>query len=113
MALIGVAIVSYAGHQKEIQLGSEVKEFNVKLGLLLAILCGIFSSGMSLCDRCGQPDGGRCEAARRQFALRGSSQLRHHHGRRRGGQSELLLHPAGGAEAAFAAQPILASRGPS
>ena len=48
VALIGVAIVSYAGHQKEIQLGREVKEFNVKLGLLLAILCGIFSSGMSL-----------------------------------------------------------------
>jgi L-rhamnose-H+ transport protein len=48
VALIGVAIVSYAGHQKEIQLGREVKEFNVKLGLLLAVMCGIFSSGMSL-----------------------------------------------------------------
>jgi L-rhamnose-H+ transport protein len=47
VALIGVAIVSYAGHQKEVQLGAEVKEFNVALGLTLAVLCGIFSSGFS------------------------------------------------------------------
>ncbi|MGH9599819.1 MAG: L-rhamnose/proton symporter RhaT, partial [Terracidiphilus sp.] len=47
VALVGIAIVSYAGRQKEKQMGAEVKEFNVKLGLTLAILCGIFSSGMS------------------------------------------------------------------
>jgi len=47
VALIGVAVVSYAGHQKEIELGAQVQEFNVKLGLVLAVLCGIFSSGMS------------------------------------------------------------------
>ena len=47
VALIGVAIVSYAGHQKEEQLGAEVKEFNVMLGLALAVLCGIFSAGFS------------------------------------------------------------------
>jgi L-rhamnose-H+ transport protein len=47
VALIGVAIVSYAGHQKEIQLGAEVQEFNVTLGLTLAVMCGIFSSGFS------------------------------------------------------------------
>ncbi len=47
VALIGVAIVSYAGHQKEIQLGAEVREFNVLLGLALAVMCGIFSSGFS------------------------------------------------------------------
>jgi len=71
VALIGVAIVSYAGHQKELQLGSkvplasevqrsevpksEVQEFNVKLGLLLAVLCGIFSSGMSFAIDAAQP----------------------------------------------------------
>jgi L-rhamnose-H+ transport protein len=55
VALIGVAIVSYAGHQKELQLGAEVREFNVKLGLLLAILCGIFSSGMSFAIDAAQP----------------------------------------------------------
>src|SRR5579863_6549169 len=47
VALIGVAIVSYAGHQKEVQLGAQVKDFNVTLGLLLAVLCGIFSAGFS------------------------------------------------------------------
>jgi len=47
VALIGIAIVSYAGHQKELQMGAEVREFNVKLGLALAVMCGIFSSGMS------------------------------------------------------------------
>ncbi|HEY1647708.1 MAG TPA: L-rhamnose/proton symporter RhaT [Terracidiphilus sp.] len=61
VALIGVAIVSYAGHQKERQLGSDVKEFNVKLGLLLAVLCGIFSSGMSFAIDAAQP---MAEAAR-------------------------------------------------
>ncbi len=47
VALVGVAIVSYAGHQKEVQLGGEVQEFNVTLGLSLAVMCGIFSSGFS------------------------------------------------------------------
>src|SRR6202789_2716897 len=44
VALIGVAIVSYAGHQKEVQLRGAPREFNLKLGLLLAALGGIFSS---------------------------------------------------------------------
>ncbi len=48
VALIGVAIVSYAGHQKEdAAQRAEVKEFNVMLGLALAVMCGIFSSGFS------------------------------------------------------------------
>ncbi|HTX40035.1 MAG TPA: L-rhamnose/proton symporter RhaT, partial [Bryobacteraceae bacterium] len=47
VALVGVAIVSYAGHQKEEQLGVEVKEFNLTLGLVLAVVCGIFSAGFS------------------------------------------------------------------
>lgn len=47
VALLGVAIVSYAGHQKEQALGAEVREFNVMLGLALAVMCGIFSSGFS------------------------------------------------------------------
>src|SRR5579872_4719067 len=41
VALIGVAIVSYAGHQKETQLkAGEPSEFNVLLGLGLAVMCG-------------------------------------------------------------------------
>jgi L-rhamnose-H+ transport protein len=55
VALIGVAIVSYAGHQKEIQVSGEIREFNVKLGLMLAILCGIFSSGMAFAIDAAEP----------------------------------------------------------
>ena len=42
-----MAVVSYAGHQKERKLRGELQEFNLKLGLLLAGMCGIFSSGMA------------------------------------------------------------------
>jgi L-rhamnose-H+ transport protein len=55
VALIGVAVVSYAGHQKELQLGAKVREFNVKLGLLLAVMCGIFSSGMAFAIDAAKP----------------------------------------------------------
>jgi L-rhamnose-H+ transport protein len=55
VALIGVATVSYAGHQKEIQLRGAPMEFNLKLGLLLAVLCGIFSSGMSFAIDAAKP----------------------------------------------------------
>jgi L-rhamnose-H+ transport protein len=55
VALIGVATVSYAGHQKEVQLSNQAREFNVKLGLLLAVLCGIFSSGMSFAIDAARP----------------------------------------------------------
>jgi L-rhamnose-H+ transport protein len=56
VALAGVAIVSYAGHQKEMQLkADEPTEFNVMLGLALAVICGIFSSGMSFAIDAAQP----------------------------------------------------------
>jgi L-rhamnose-H+ transport protein len=55
VALVGVAIVSWAGHQKEVQLKGHLQEFNVGLGLLLAIMCGIFSSGMSFAIDAAQP----------------------------------------------------------
>ena len=55
VALIGVAIVSYAGHQKEVQLRGEPTEFNLKLGLMLAGLCGVFSSGMSFAIDAAKP----------------------------------------------------------
>ena len=55
IALTGVAVVSYAGHQKEIQLRGELREFNLKLGLLLAGLCGVFSSGMAFAIDAAEP----------------------------------------------------------
>ncbi len=55
VALVGVAIVSYAGHQKERQLQGEIREFNLSLGLFLAVMCGIFSSGMSFAIDAAKP----------------------------------------------------------
>jgi L-rhamnose-H+ transport protein len=55
VALVGVAIVSYAGHQKELQLGKTAEQFNLKKGLLLAGMCGIFSSGMSFAIDAAKP----------------------------------------------------------
>lgn len=55
VAIIAVAVVSYAGHLKEAQLGVGAQEFNVKLGLTLAVLCGIFSSGMSFAIDAAKP----------------------------------------------------------
>jgi L-rhamnose-H+ transport protein len=55
LALVGVAVVSYAGHQKEAQLRGEAQEFNLKLGVSLAVLCGIFSSGMAFAISAAEP----------------------------------------------------------
>ena len=60
VALVGVAVVSWAGHQKEMLLkgasaAGEAREFNVALGLGLAVLCGIFSSGMSFAIDAAKP----------------------------------------------------------
>ena len=46
VALVGVAIVSFAGHRERSSTARRVKEFNVSLGLSLAVMCGIFSSGI-------------------------------------------------------------------
>ena len=55
MALAGIAVVAYAGHQKEKALGLRTEEFDVRKGLLLAVMCGIFSSGMSFAIDAAQP----------------------------------------------------------
>jgi L-rhamnose-H+ transport protein len=55
IALAGVAIVSYAGHQKELQLGKSTQQFDLRKGLLLAGVCGVFSSGMSFAIDSAKP----------------------------------------------------------
>ncbi len=55
VALIGVATVSYAGLLKERALGIRAEEFNLKKGLILAVLCGIFSAGMSFAMDAAKP----------------------------------------------------------
>jgi L-rhamnose-H+ transport protein len=41
-------IVTRAGQLKERKMGIKAEDFNLKKGLLLAVMCGIFSAGMSL-----------------------------------------------------------------
>ena len=55
LALVGIAIVSWAGHQKEQRMGVRAEEFNLTKGLLLAVMCGIFSSGMSFAMDAAKP----------------------------------------------------------
>jgi len=55
VALIGVSIVSFAGHKKEQQLGSTALQFDLKKGLMLAGMCGVFSSGMSFAIDAAKP----------------------------------------------------------
>ncbi|WP_454877954.1 L-rhamnose/proton symporter RhaT [Serratia inhibens] len=55
IALIGVAIVSWAGVLKERAMGICAEEFNLRKGLLLAVMCGIFSAGMSFAMDAAKP----------------------------------------------------------
>lgn len=55
VALIGVAIVTWAGRMKEQSMGIKAEEFNLRKGLLLAVMCGIFSAGMSFAMNAAQP----------------------------------------------------------
>jgi L-rhamnose-H+ transport protein len=55
VALIGVGIVSYAGHEKEVQMGSKAEQFSLRKGLMLACMCGVFSAGMSFAIDAAKP----------------------------------------------------------
>jgi L-rhamnose-H+ transport protein len=55
LALIGVGVVSYAGHKKELQLGDATLDFDLGKGIMLALVCGIFSSGMSFAIESAKP----------------------------------------------------------
>ncbi|HHZ9387946.1 TPA: L-rhamnose/proton symporter RhaT [Citrobacter freundii] len=55
VALIGVAIVTLAGQLKERKMGIKAEEFNLKKGLILAVMCGFFSAGMSFAMDAAKP----------------------------------------------------------
>jgi L-rhamnose-H+ transport protein len=55
VALAGVSIVTVAGHRREKASGARVAEFNLNKGLALAVMCGIFSSGMSFAMDAAKP----------------------------------------------------------
>ncbi|MGC6083940.1 L-rhamnose/proton symporter RhaT [Enterobacter hormaechei] len=55
IALVGVVIVTRAGQLKERNMGIQAEDFNLKKGLALAIICGIFSAGMSFAMNAAKP----------------------------------------------------------
>jgi len=55
VAVIGVGIVTRAGQLKERKMGIKAEEFNLKKGLILAVMCGIFSAGMSFAMNAAKP----------------------------------------------------------
>ena len=55
IAVIGVGIVTRAGQLKERKMGIKAEDFNLKKGLLLAVMCGIFSAGMSFAMNAAKP----------------------------------------------------------
>lgn len=55
VALVGIGIVTLAGHRKEAARGQSAEQFDLKKGLLLAVCCGIFSSGMSFAIDAAKP----------------------------------------------------------
>jgi L-rhamnose-H+ transport protein len=55
VAVIGVAIVTRAGQLKERKMGIKAEDFNLKKGLVLAVMCGIFSAGMSFAMNAAKP----------------------------------------------------------
>ena len=55
MAVVGVGIVTRAGQLKERKMGIKAEDFNLKKGLLLAVMCGIFSAGMSFAMNAARP----------------------------------------------------------
>ena len=82
VALIGIAVVSYAGHQKEMQLGAEVQGVQRQARPGARRPVRHFFVGHVVRDRCGPAD----SAAAQQWASIRSTraaQLRAHHGRRR------------------------------
>ncbi len=55
LSLIGVVTVAAAGRKNEQRLNKCAEQFNLRKGLLLALLCGVFSSGMSFAIDCAEP----------------------------------------------------------
>jgi L-rhamnose-H+ transport protein len=55
VALVGVGVVSYAGRLKENSRSAANAQFDLRKGLVLAVVCGVFSACMSLAIDAAQP----------------------------------------------------------
>lgn len=109
VAVIGVGIVTRAGQLKERKMGIKAEEFNLKKGLLLAVMCGVFSAGMSFAMNAAKPMHDAAAAGRRS-AVRCPAKLRGDHGRRRAGKPRLLLHSSGKGEEPVGKSRLLAGK---
>lgn len=110
VALIGVGIVTRAGQLKERKMGIKAEEFNLKKGLVLAVMCGIFSAGMSFAMNAAKPMHEAAAALGVDPLYVGFAKLCCHHGRRRNHQPRLLLHSSGQSERFVAKSRLLAGK---
>ena len=110
VALIGVGIVTRAGQLKERKMGIKAEEFNLKKGLVLAVMCGIFSAGMSFAMNAAKPMHEAAAALGVDPPVCRSAKLCCHHGRRRNHQPRLLLHSSGKSERFVAKSRLLAGK---
>lgn len=95
VAVIGVGIVTRAGQLKERKMGIRAEEFNLKKGLILAVMCGIFSAGDVFRHERRQTDARSRSSAGRGPALCRPAKLRGDYGRWCAGEPRLLLHSSG------------------
>lgn len=109
VAVIGVGIVTRAGQLKERKMGIKAEELNLKKGLLLAVMCGVFSAGMSFAMNAAKPMHDAA-AALGVDPLYAAPLLRGDHGRRRAGKPRLLLHSSGKGEEPVGKSRLLAGK---
>lgn len=78
MRYLGMVIVSYAGLLKERVMGIRAEELNLKKGLVLAVMCGIF-----FCHRCRQTNASSGRSFRHRSTVCRLAKLCGDYGRRR------------------------------
>lgn len=55
IAVVGIAITSFAGKLKDEQKGQQSAEFNIKKGILIALFCGVMSAFMAFAINAAEP----------------------------------------------------------
>jgi L-rhamnose-H+ transport protein len=55
LAVVGIVICSQAGRRKEAETGKDNTEFNLRKGMIIAVICGILSAFMAFAIEAGKP----------------------------------------------------------
>nr|WP_321981198.1 L-rhamnose/proton symporter RhaT [uncultured Cohaesibacter sp.] len=55
LAVVGIFVCSQAGRRKEAETGEKSDEFNLRKGIIIAVICGILSAFMAFAIEAGQP----------------------------------------------------------